>query len=60
LDVPEKEKLDAMVSRLKHYPTFRILVEGHTSFLGDADANKALSQDRADAVVRYLDDHLRH
>jgi outer membrane protein OmpA-like peptidoglycan-associated protein/ABC-type nitrate/sulfonate/bicarbonate transport system substrate-binding protein len=54
LDVPEKEKLDAMVSRLKHYPTFRILVEGHTSFLGDADANKALSQDRADAVVRYL------
>jgi outer membrane protein OmpA-like peptidoglycan-associated protein/ABC-type nitrate/sulfonate/bicarbonate transport system substrate-binding protein len=54
LDVPEKEKLDAMVSRLKHYPTFRILVEGHTSFLGDADANKSLSQDRADAVVRYL------
>src|SRR5208283_4015135 len=28
LDVSEKEKLDAMVSRLKHYPTFRILVEG--------------------------------
>jgi outer membrane protein OmpA-like peptidoglycan-associated protein/ABC-type nitrate/sulfonate/bicarbonate transport system substrate-binding protein len=54
LDVPEKEKLDAMVSRLKHYPTFRILVEGHTSFLGDADANKSLSQDRADAVMRYL------
>jgi outer membrane protein OmpA-like peptidoglycan-associated protein/ABC-type nitrate/sulfonate/bicarbonate transport system substrate-binding protein len=54
LDVSEKEKLDVMVSRLKHYPTFRILVEGHTSFLGDADANKALSQERADAVVRYL------
>src|SRR5208282_5818789 len=54
LDVSEKEKLDAMVSRLKHYPTFRILVEGHTSFLGDADANLALSQERADAVVRYL------
>ena len=54
LDVTEKEKLDVMVSRLKHYPTFRILVEGHTSFLGDADANKALSQDRANAVLRYL------
>ncbi len=54
LEVSEKEKLDAMVSRLKHYPTFRILVEGHTSFLGDADANLALSQERADAVVRYL------
>jgi outer membrane protein OmpA-like peptidoglycan-associated protein/ABC-type nitrate/sulfonate/bicarbonate transport system substrate-binding protein len=54
LDVSEKEKLDAMVSRLKHYPTFRILVEGHTSFLGDPDANLALSQERADAVLRYL------
>jgi outer membrane protein OmpA-like peptidoglycan-associated protein/ABC-type nitrate/sulfonate/bicarbonate transport system substrate-binding protein len=54
LEVSEKEKLDAMVTRLKHYPTFRILVEGHTSFLGDADANLALSQERADAVVRYL------
>ena len=54
LDVSEKEKLDVMVSRLKHYPTFRILVEGHTSFLGDTDANLALSQERADAVVRYL------
>jgi outer membrane protein OmpA-like peptidoglycan-associated protein/ABC-type nitrate/sulfonate/bicarbonate transport system substrate-binding protein len=54
LEVAEKEKLDAMVSRLKHYPTFRILVEGHTSFQGDADANLALSQERADAVARYL------
>jgi outer membrane protein OmpA-like peptidoglycan-associated protein/ABC-type nitrate/sulfonate/bicarbonate transport system substrate-binding protein len=54
LDVPEKEKLDAMVSLLKHWPAYRILVAGHTSFLGDADANRELSQERADAVVRYL------
>jgi outer membrane protein OmpA-like peptidoglycan-associated protein/ABC-type nitrate/sulfonate/bicarbonate transport system substrate-binding protein len=54
LDVLEKEKLDAMVNRLKFYPTFRVLVEGHTSFLGDAGANLALSQERADAVMRYL------
>ena len=43
-----------MVNRLKFYPTFRVLVEGHTSFLGDAGANLALSQERADAVMRYL------
>jgi outer membrane protein OmpA-like peptidoglycan-associated protein/ABC-type nitrate/sulfonate/bicarbonate transport system substrate-binding protein len=54
LEVPEKEKLDAMVNRLKHYPTFRILVGGHTSAQGDSEANLALSQERADAVSRYL------
>lgn len=54
LDIPEKEKLDAAVSRLKHYPTFRIVVSGHTSNQGDHDANVALSHDRADAVCRYL------
>ena len=54
LEVSEKQKLDAMVNRLKFYPTFRVLVEGHTSFLGDAGANLALSQERADAVLRYL------
>jgi outer membrane protein OmpA-like peptidoglycan-associated protein len=54
LDVSEKEKLDAAVDRLKHYPTFRILIGGHTSLLGETEANKILSQERADAVVRYL------
>ena len=54
LEVSEKEKLDVMVSHLKSYSGLRILVEGHTSFLGDADANLALSQERADAVARYL------
>ena len=54
LDVSEKEKLDAMVNRLKHYPTFRIVVGGHTSTDGDASANQELSQERADAVARYL------
>jgi outer membrane protein OmpA-like peptidoglycan-associated protein len=54
LDVSEKEKLDAAVERLKHYPTFRILIGGHTTFGGDAEANKTLSQQRADSVARYL------
>jgi outer membrane protein OmpA-like peptidoglycan-associated protein len=54
LDIAEKEKLDRAVDRLKHYPTFRVLVGGHTSYQGDAEANKALSQERAEAVTRYL------
>ena len=54
LDVEQKEKLDTAMERLKHYPSFRILVGGHTSLSGDPDANKNLSQQRAEAVARYL------
>ncbi|MEO8707121.1 MAG: OmpA family protein [Kofleriaceae bacterium] len=35
----------------------RVEVVGHTSPEGDADANKRLSQQRADAVVKYLVAH---
>ncbi|MFA6158825.1 MAG: phosphate ABC transporter substrate-binding/OmpA family protein [Candidatus Paceibacterota bacterium] len=49
-----KEDLDKIVARLKHYPTFRILVKGHTSMRGDPEANGALSLDRASAAARYL------
>lgn len=54
LTISEKEKLDLAVSRLKHYPTFRIKVSGHTSSSGDPEANVTLSQARADSVARYL------
>ncbi len=54
LDFLAKEEVDKAVSRLTHYPNFRIEVRGHTSTAGDAAANQALSQDRADAVARYL------
>jgi outer membrane protein OmpA-like peptidoglycan-associated protein len=54
LSVEQKEKLDDAMQRIKHYPTFRILVGGHTSTSGDTTANKELSQQRADAVARYL------
>lgn len=54
LDVEQKEKLDGAMGRLEHYPSFRILVGGHTSLSGDAEANKSLSQQRAEAVARYL------
>ncbi|MFA6430358.1 MAG: phosphate ABC transporter substrate-binding/OmpA family protein [Candidatus Paceibacterota bacterium] len=54
LDVEQKEKLDAAMERLNHYPSFRILVGGHTSLLGDLEANRNLSQQRAESVARYL------
>lgn len=49
-----RQTLDDIVSNLKHYPNFRIKVEGHTSDRGNADTNLTLSQKRADAVKRYL------
>lgn len=49
-----KEELDRVAERLKHYPRFRILVKGHTGTRGDAGANLALSQERAETVTRYL------
>ena len=55
LTLEGKEQLDLAVSNLKHYPAFRIEIRGHTGLRGDANANKVLSQDRADAVMRYLE-----
>ncbi|AUI88022.1 hypothetical protein BS333_16745 [Vibrio azureus] len=54
LSLEAKRMLDEAAKDLAHYPNFRISVKGHTGILGDPKANKALSQDRADAVVRYL------
>lgn len=49
-----KKELDKAAENLKHYPNFRVLVKGHTGFRGDAEANRVLSQHRAESVVRYL------
>jgi len=54
LTLEGKEQLDLAVSNLKHYPAFRVEIRGHTGLRGDASANKVLSQDRADSVMRYL------
>ena len=54
LTLDDKKQLDEAAETLKHYPRFRVLIRGHTSTRGDAQQNKQLSLDRAQAVMRYL------
>lgn len=49
-----KQELDSAAQNLSHYPKFRVVVRGHTGTRGDADSNRALSLERAEAVKRYL------
>jgi len=49
--------LDAVVSVLKDNPKMVIEVQGHTDNVGSPGINKPLSQQRADAVRKYLVDH---
>jgi outer membrane protein OmpA-like peptidoglycan-associated protein len=46
--------LDETVAMLSKYPTVRIEISGHTDSSGDEQKNRALSQQRADAVRAYL------
>jgi outer membrane protein OmpA-like peptidoglycan-associated protein len=39
---------------LRHYPTFRARVRGHTAESGDPEQNRLLSLERAEAVARYM------
>lgn len=50
-----KEKVDVMAENLRHYPNFRIIIKGHSNKKGDHDANKVLSEERAESVGRYLE-----
>lgn len=54
LTLDGKEALDAIAEKMKHYPSFRLLIKGHTGLLGDQKANQELSQERAESVKRYL------
>jgi len=46
--------LDEIGSFLEHFPTYYVIVEGHTDAVGDADLNKKLSEQRAKAVADFL------
>lgn len=54
LSLSDKERLDEIAESLSHYPAFYIEVRGHSGVRGEAEENRVLSQDRAEAVMRYL------
>lgn len=49
-------QLDQVVSALNATPALKLEVGGHTDNVGNADANKTLSEGRAKAVMKYLTD----
>jgi len=49
--------LDAVVEALQQNPKIKLEVQGHTDDRGNDYYNKRLSQQRADAVVKYLISH---
>jgi OOP family OmpA-OmpF porin len=46
--------LDAAVKVLVDYPDVKMEIQGHTDDVGDAESNRKLSQERADAVKAYF------
>jgi flagellar motor protein MotB len=49
------QTLDRIALFLVDHPTFRLSISGHTDTSGDPDANMALSQDRAEAIRKYIE-----
>ncbi len=47
-------KLDDLVEKLRGWPNYYIMVRGNASSVGDADANRTLAKQRADAALQYL------
>jgi peptidoglycan-associated lipoprotein len=54
LSADDKANLDKVVAFLNNNPDINIMIEGHTSTLGDAKYNQTLSEKRAKNSVDYL------
>lgn len=54
LDADGKALLDRLETAIEIFPRCQVRVEGHTDSSGEAQANQALSQKRAQAVADYL------
>ncbi|MFP4242157.1 MAG: OmpA family protein [Chitinispirillaceae bacterium] len=48
------QAIDPLVRTLKHHPEVEVEIRAHTEGVGDASKNLQLSQDRAEAVRRYI------
>jgi OOP family OmpA-OmpF porin len=46
--------LDVVAERMQAFPKSTVIIEGHTDNVGSAASNQKLSQQRADAIVKYL------
>jgi outer membrane protein OmpA-like peptidoglycan-associated protein len=51
---PARVALDALAAGLRTRPELRLEVQGHTDNVGNAELNRQLSQQRAEAVCLYL------
>ena len=50
----EKEKITKIAALLERYPDKELLISGHTALAGTASSRQKLSEERAEAVARFL------
>jgi outer membrane protein OmpA-like peptidoglycan-associated protein len=58
--LPARAALDTLAAMRQKSAGLRLEVQGHTDNVGNADLNRQLSQQRAEAVCRYLTAHGVH
>ncbi|MBN1610920.1 MAG: OmpA family protein [Polyangiaceae bacterium] len=54
LDANAKSIVDTIADKLRSFPALCVRVYGHTNSTGNPDANRRLSQERAESIVNHL------